>query len=135
MSDEASSPPPSVSEEADSFEWTTANIALSVVLFLLAGVAEISGGWMVWISIRGSKPWWYALIGSFVLILYGFIPCWQPTDNFGRIYAAYGGFFIVLSFLFGWAVDGNKPDRGDIVGGGVCMVGAGLIYFWPRSNG
>lgn len=118
-----------------SFEWTAAAMAQSIVLFLLAGVAEILGGWLVWVALRDSnnKPWWYALVGSIVLIIYGFIPCFQPTDNFGRIYAAYGGFFIILSFLFGWAVDGNKPDRGDIIGGCVCMVGAGLIYFWPRS--
>jgi small multidrug resistance family-3 protein len=124
----------SVKSTGDGFEWTSAFIAQSVGLFLLAGVAEITGGWMVFVAARGTKPWWYALVGSIVLVFYGFVPCWQPTDNFGRIYAAYGGFFIVLSFLFGWAVDGNKPDKGDIIGGCVCMVGAGIVYFWPRSN-
>jgi small multidrug resistance family-3 protein len=118
----------------DGVEWTAVAMAQSIGLVLLAGVAEILGGWMVWVAVRGTKPRWYALVGSIVLTIYGFIPCWQPTDNFGRIYAAYGGFFIVLSFLFGWAVDGNKPDKADIIGGCVCMVGAGIIYFWPRSN-
>jgi drug/metabolite transporter superfamily protein YnfA len=118
----------------DSFEWTAGSTAQAVALFILAGVAEIGGGYLVWIAIRGNKSWWYALVGSLVLILYGFIPCLQPTENFGRIYAAYGGFFIVLSFLFGWAVDGEKPDKGDVIGGCVSMVGVGVILFWPRVS-
>lgn len=68
---------------------------------------------------------------------YGFIPCLQPsaaTDGFARIYAAYGGFFIVMSFLIGWALEGEsaKPDLGDIVGGTISLVGALVIVFWPR---
>jgi small multidrug resistance family-3 protein len=80
------------------------------------------------------KPFWYAIIGSFILILYGFIPCLQPTDSFGRIYAVYGGFFIVLSFLFGWYLDGDQPDLGDVVGGIVALIGVLLIMLWPRNN-
>lgn len=83
------------------------------------------------------KPWWFALIGSVVLVAYGFIPCLQPsaaTDGFARIYAAYGGFFIVMSFLIGWALEGPsaKPDVGDLVGGLISVVGALVIVFWPR---
>ena len=68
---------------------------------------------------------------------YGFIPCLQPsaaTDGFARIYAAYGGFFIVMSFLIGWALEGEsaKPDIGDLVGGLISVVGALVIVFWPR---
>ena len=125
-------------EETSGFEWTTIAIVQSIFLFFLAGVAEILGGWLVWAAMRGSngtkKPWFYAVIGSVILILYGFVPTLQPTDGFGRIYAAYGGAFIVLSFLFGWAVDGDKPDTGDVIGGCICMVGAGVILFWPRTN-
>lgn len=93
---------------------------------------------MVWVAVRGQggkerRPWWYALFGSMILICYGFVPCLQPTDSFGRIYAAYGGLFIVFSFLFGWAVDGDKPDIGDIAGGVISLGGACVIMFWPRS--
>ena len=97
---------------------------------------------MVWVAVRGNaitssttpqkKPWWYAILGSILLVSYGFLPCLQPTDSFGRIYAVYGGFFIVLSFLFGWALDGDKPDLGDIVGGSIALVGVFLVMFWPR---
>jgi small multidrug resistance family-3 protein len=120
--------------------WTAGTIAIAVVLFILAGFAEIFGGWFVWVALRGSsdssrKPWWYALIGSMLLIIYGFIPTLQPvTDSFGRVYAVYGGFFIVLSFLIGWWMEGeaSQPDIGDAVGGGITMAGVLVILFWPR---
>jgi small multidrug resistance family-3 protein len=119
------------------YPWTASSIVLAIFLFCLAGLAEIIGGWMVWRAVRGNdnskKPWWYAVVGSFILILYGFIPTLQPTDSFGRIYAVYGGFFIVLSFLIGWWLDGDKPDRGDLIGGAIALVGVLLILFWPRD--
>ena len=65
---------------------------------------------------------------------YGFIPTLQPTSNFGRLYAIYGGFFIVLSYGWGWVVDGEKPDRGDFIGAGIAIVGVALAYFWPRHG-
>ena len=120
-----------------SFQWTAATIVQSIALFGVAGVCEILGGWMVWMAIRGNskgtKPWWFGLLGSLVIVLYGIIPCFQPTDNFGRIYAAYGGFFIVLSFLFGWALDGARPDLGDVVGGAIALAGVLVVLFWPRG--
>ena len=77
-------------KDEDSFKWTAITILQSIAVFLLAGVAEIFGGWMVWVAIRGipdkegnttKKPWWYALIGSLILVTYGFIPCLQPTGK------------------------------------------------------
>lgn len=94
------------------FHWTAKYVVLSIFLFVAAGVCEIGGGWLVWKAIRSSKPWWWALLGSVVLIGYGFIPTAQPTASFGRVYAVYGGFFIVLSYLWGWALDGDQPDIG-----------------------
>ena len=102
------------------------------------GIAEIIGGWMIWASIRGNlqgkKPWWFVILGSLLLVSYGFIPCLQPVDSFGRIYAIYGGYFILLSFLFGWILDGDKPDLGDVVGGCIAISGAFVIMFWPRAH-
>mmetsp|Transcript_19315 Transcript_19315/g.46662 ORF Transcript_19315/g.46662 Transcript_19315/m.46662 type:complete len:161 (-) Transcript_19315:1959-2441(-) len=140
----------------DHFQWTPKTVALSVVLMVAAGVAEIIGGWMIWMTMRGTttsdksstggstttttatttstvyKPWWWAVLGGLVLVLYGFIPTFQPTDSFGRIYAVYGGFFIVLSFVFGWILDGDRPDIGDGVGCIISLVGVCVIMFWPR---
>mmetsp|Transcript_18478 Transcript_18478/g.51558 ORF Transcript_18478/g.51558 Transcript_18478/m.51558 type:complete len:126 (+) Transcript_18478:460-837(+) len=111
-----------------------------------AGCAVSHGGsnWVVLFSIStrmavrgsdkdGKKTWWYAVLGSLVLISYGFIPCFQPTSNFGRIYAVYGGFFIVMSYFFGWVLDGVRPDVGDLTGGAIAILGVCLAYFWPRS--
>jgi small multidrug resistance family-3 protein len=123
----------STSEETtSSFHWTAKSAVLSVVLFVVAGVCEIGGGWMVWKAIREGKQFWWAIIGSAILIAYGFIPTLQPTSSFGRVYAVYGGFFIILSFLWGWAFDGDRPDTGDAVGGAISLVGVLLILFWPR---
>lgn len=115
-----------------SFQWTAGNVILSILLFVLAGVAEIGGGWLVWQTVRVSKPAWMAVLGCVVLILYGFIPTLQPLDSFGRVFAVYGGFFIILSYLWGWAFDGDKPDTGDWIGSGVALVGVFIALFWPR---
>ena len=92
----------------------------------------MGGGWLVWQTVRECKPWFFAFLGSIVLVAYGFIPTLQPMDTFGRIYAVYGGFFILLSYLWGWIFDGSKPDVGDWVGTGIAMVGVLVALFWPR---
>src|SRR4029434_9117011 len=81
-------------------------ITQSLGLFVLAGLCEIGGGWLVWQWLRESRPWPWGAIGVLVLILYGIIPTFQPA-HFGRFYAAYGGVFIVLSLLWGWMFDGT----------------------------
>lgn len=103
----------------------------SIGYFLLAGVFEISGGYLVWMWLREGKGVGYALIGALMLMLYGLVPTLQPT-NFGRVYAAYGGVFIVLSLLWGWKIDGVTPDAYDIVGGLIALVGVGIIMYAPR---
>lgn len=170
MSEEKPQDDEQIPSATTSFEWNTISILQSIAIFVLAGFAEIIGGWLIWVAVKGirvkevsmtsesdhnatatdesptqssqyiilKKPWYYALLGSLTLIAYGFIPCLQPSaasDGFARIYAAYGGFFIVLSYLLGWALEGEsaKPDVGDLVGGGIALVGVGVIMFWPRG--
>lgn len=127
---------PKYEGQDENFAWTAITILQAIAVFVLAGICEIFGGWMVWVAVRGNsdgkKPWWYALLGSLILVAYGFVPTLQPTDSFGRVYAVYGGFFIVLSFLFGWWLDGDKPDLGDGVGCAIALAGVLLILFWPR---
>lgn len=106
-------------------------VASSVFLFFLAGLCEIGGGWFVWQWLREGKGFWWGLVGAVILILYGVIPTFQP-GHFGRVYAAYGGFFIVLSLIWGWILDGNIPDRFDMVGAVIALAGVSMIMYWPR---
>ena len=109
----------------------TTQIPYSVLLFLLAGLCEIGGGWLVWQWMREGKGITWGLIGAIILILYGIIPTFQPA-HFGRVYAAYGGFFIVLSLLWGWILDGTAPDNIDVTGAGMALVGVSIMMYWPR---
>tara|TARA_B100001059_G_C17834605_1_gene587078 strand:- start:4142 stop:4486 length:345 start_codon:yes stop_codon:yes gene_type:complete len=112
--------------------WTPQAIALSVLLFVAAGFLEVGGGWLVWQSVREGKNWAYAAFGVMALISYGFVPCLQPTSDFGRIYAIYGGYFIVLAFLWARQFDGYLPDLGDVIGVGIALLGVFVITLWPR---
>lgn len=107
-------------------------IIQSILFFVLAGICEIGGGYLIWLWMKEQKPLWYALIGSSILMLYGVVATLQPA-TFGRVYAAYGGIFIVLSLLWGWKVDGVTPDYYDIIGAGVALFGMGIIMYAPRT--
>jgi small multidrug resistance family-3 protein len=105
----------------------------SVFLFLLAGLCEIGGGYLVWLWLRDGKSIWLGLVGGIVLVLYGIIPTLQPSAfSFGRVYAAYGGVFVMLSFLWGWLIDRKTPDRFDLIGVMICLIGVSVIMYWPR---
>lgn len=101
-------------------------------IFFLAGLFEIGGGWLVWQTIRERRPWWMSLIGSMALVIYGFIATLQPISDFGRVYAIYGAFFIIFSFLWGFILDGFRPDTGDLVGAAIVIVGALVMFLWPN---
>lgn len=104
----------------------------SLLLFAIAGVFEIGGGYLIWLTLREGKSIWLAIIGVLILGLYGAVPTLQAT-NFGRAYAAYGGVFIVLSILWGWLIDGVKPDKFDFFGGWVVLLGVLIIMYAPRN--
>ena len=104
----------------------------AIFLFALAGLAEIGGGYLVWRWLREGAVLWVGLVGTVLLMLYGVIPTWQNEDRFGRVYAAYGGVFVVLALLWGWWLDGTRPDRFDVLGASIVSVGVGVIFFSPR---
>lgn len=110
-------------------------VVRSVTLFALAGLAEIGGGYLVWLSLREGRPAWVGIVGAGVLVLYGVIPTFQPaTLDFGKVYAAYGGAFITLSLLWAWLVDGVRPDQPSIWGATIALIGSAIIVYWPRSG-
>lgn len=92
------------------------DIAKSLFYFVLAGLCEIGGGYLMWLFLREGKSFVFAAAGALILVVYGIIPTFQPA-HFGRVYAAYGGVFVVMSLLWGWQVGKIAPDRFDIFGG------------------
>jgi small multidrug resistance family-3 protein len=106
-------------------------IPVSLGLFVLAGLCEIGGGYLVWQWIREGKPVGMGIVGGILLMTYGIIPAFQHA-HFGRVYAAYGGMFIILSLLWGWTFDGSRPDRFDVIGGLLCLGGVAIIMYSPR---
>ncbi|GAA1164506.1 YnfA family protein [Ornithinimicrobium humiphilum] len=107
----------------------------SILLFALAAVLEIGGAWLVWQGIKEHRGWILVGLGVICLGLYGVVAAFQPDAHFGRVLAAYGGVFIVGSLLWGMVVDGFRPDRWDVAGALVCLVGVALIMYAPRSVG
>jgi small multidrug resistance family-3 protein len=111
---------------------TPSSLVRSLALFVLAGLCEIGGGWLIWKWLREQRPGWWGLLGAMILVLYGVVPTLQ-LSHFGRVYAAYGGFFIILALLWGWVLDGNRPDAADVVGAVVALFGVALMMYWPRA--
>lgn len=104
----------------------------SILLFALAAVAEIGGAWLIWQGVREHRGVAWIGAGIAALAAYGFVATLQPDANFGRILAAYGGIFVAGSLAWGAVVDGFKPDRFDLVGAGICLVGVAVIMYAPR---
>ena len=103
-----------------------------ILLFLFAGLAEIGGGYLIWQWLREGKPAYLGLVGGIVLAMYGVIATFQHFPTFGRVYAAYGGVFIVLSVLWGWGIDKKMPDTYDWIGAVICIIGVSVML-WPRG--
>jgi small multidrug resistance family-3 protein len=103
----------------------------SLCFFVVAGLCEIGGGYLFWLWLREGKSVWLAVLGMVILAVYGVVPTLQPA-GFGRAYAAYGGIFIVLSLLWGFVVDRAVPDRYDLLGGWIALLGALVMMYAPR---
>ncbi|MFG3711798.1 YnfA family protein [Micromonospora sp. NPDC049460] len=109
-------------------------VARSILLFLLAALAEIGGAWLVWQGWREHRGLLWIAAGVIALGCYGFVATFQPDPNFGRVLAAYGGVFVAGSLAWGMVVDKFRPDRYDIIGAAICLVGVAVIMYAPRSG-
>jgi small multidrug resistance family-3 protein len=105
----------------------------SLLLFALAAVAEIGGAWLIWQGVREHRGALWIGAGIVALGAYGFVATLQPDPNFGRILAAYGGIFVAGSLAWGVVVDRFQPDRWDITGAVICLLGVAVIMYAPRS--
>ncbi|CFN77964.1 TPA: YnfA family protein [Staphylococcus aureus] len=97
-----------------------------IFIFILAGLCEIGGGYLIWLWLREGQSSLVGLIGGAILMLYGF----QSFPSFGRVYAAYGGVFIIMSLIFAMVVDKQMPDKYDVIGAIICIVGV-LVMLLP----
>ena len=109
------------------------DILRSIALFVVAALAEIGGAWLVWQGVREQRGLAWMGAGVIALGIYGFVATLQPDANFGRILAAYGGVFVAGSLLWGMAADGFRPDRYDVAGALLCLVGVAVIMYAPRA--
>jgi small multidrug resistance family-3 protein len=104
----------------------------SLALFAAAALAEIGGAWLVWQGVRQHRGIAWVGAGFVVLGVYGLIATQQPDAHFGRILAAYGGVFVAGSLAWGMLADGFRPDRYDLIGAGICLLGMAVIMYAPR---
>lgn len=104
----------------------------SIWIFLLAVVFEIGGCYFIWLWLKEYKSFWYGVAGVLFLAAYGITATFQ-SSNFGRVYAAYGGIFIIASLLWAYKLEHFKPDRYDITGAIVVLLGVWIIYYAPRN--
>jgi len=107
---------------------------VSLLFFILAALCEILGGYLFWTVLREGRHFWLLFAGGAILVLYGILMSLQSFPQFGRSFAAYGGVFIFLSILWGWFLEGKKPDRYDWFGVSLCLLGAAIILFAPRNE-
>jgi small multidrug resistance family-3 protein len=108
-------------------------IIRSILLFVVvAAIAEIGGAWLIWQGVREHKGLFWIGAGVAALGAYGFVATLQPDANFGRILAAYGGIFVAGSLAWGVIADKFRPDRYDLTGAAICLIG--VVVTWTCSN-
>jgi small multidrug resistance family-3 protein len=105
----------------------------AIIVYAGAAVAEISGCFAFWGWLRLGKPAWWLIPGIFSLLVFAYLLTLVETVAAGRAYATYGGIYIVASLVWLWAVESVRPDRWDIVGACICLVGAAIILWGPRG--
>lgn len=107
---------------------------MTAFAYIGAAFAEIAGCFAFWACLRLDKsPWWLAP-GIAALVLFAYLLTLVEAEHAGRAYAAYGGVYIAASLLWLWIVEGAKPDRWDLIGATICLVGAAVILFGPRGG-
>lgn len=102
--------------------------------FAFAALAEIAGCFAFWAWLRLGKSWLWLIPGAAALACFAYLLTWAETHAAGRAYASYGGIYIVAAIVWLWAFEGMRPDRWDVLGAAVCLVGSAIILFGPRGQ-
>jgi small multidrug resistance family-3 protein len=105
----------------------------TAIIYVGAAIAEIAGCFMFWGWMRAGKPIWLLAPGVASLALFAWLLTWVDSSAAGRAFAAYGGVYIAASLGWLWLVEGQTPDRWDIAGAALCIVGAAAIIAAPRG--
>jgi len=109
-------------------------VLFSATTYVAAAIAEIAGCFAFWAWLRLDKSPLWAIPGIASLILFALLLTRIDSAFAGRTYAAYGGVYIVASLVWLWLIEGQRPDRWDLVGASVCLVGAAIILWGSRST-
>lgn len=107
---------------------------MTAFAYIGAAIAEIAGYFAFWAWLRLDKSVWWVVPGMIALALFAYLLTLVEAEHAGRTYAAYGGVYIVSAIAWLWIVEGAKPDRWDMIGASVCLIGATIILFGPRAT-
>ena len=105
----------------------------TLLLYPIAAVAEIAGCFAFWAWLRLGRSIWWLVPGVASLMLFAWVLTLVDSEAAGRTFAAYGGVYICASLVWLWAVEGISPDRFDVAGCAICLLGAGMILLAPRG--
>ncbi|MCJ2132104.1 YnfA family protein [Methylobacterium sp. E-045] len=106
---------------------------ITALVYAGAALAEIAGCFAFWAWLRLGRSAWWALPGVASLVLFAVLLTRVESDAAGRAFAAYGGVYIAASILWLWLAEGQRPDRWDMTGAAICLVGTGIILMGPRA--
>ncbi len=106
---------------------------ISVGIYVMAALAEIAGCFAFWAWLRLGKSAGWLLPGVVSLMIFAWLLTRIDSASAGRAYAAYGGVYIAASLVWLWLAEGVRPDRWDLLGASICLLGASVILFGPRT--
>lgn len=105
----------------------------TILLYIVAALAEIAGCFAFWAWMREGRSALWLAPGMASLALFAWVLTRVPVDAAGRAFAAYGGVYIAASLAWLWLVEGQRPDRWDVTGAGLCLMGAAIILWAPHG--
>ena len=107
---------------------------MTALAYLGAALAEIAGCFAFWAWLRLDRSPWCLVPGVASLSLFAYLLTLIDADHAGRTYAAYGGVYIMSALLWLWLFEGVRPDRWDVGGAALALIGAAIILWGPRSS-
>ena len=111
----------------------TSGLTTSLAAFAAAAICEIAGCFAFWAWLRLDKSALWLVPGLIALALFAYLLTLVESPLAGRAYAAYGGVYIAAALIWGWLVEGHAPDRWDITGAAICLIGMAVILSGPRT--